>query len=57
MKKENKNKLKKMLKGKLGREPKANEAINMETDALLLAQFLITKVEELEDRIKSLKAK
>lgn len=46
-----KTELKNDLKEMLGRNVKANEVINMENDALLLARFCIKKIEELEDRI------
>jgi len=55
MKPEYKTQIKNDLKETLGRNVKANEAINMENDALLLARFCIKKIEELENEINNLK--
>ena len=57
MKITNKQKVKVLLEKHLGREAKKNELANSETDALLLAQMLVEKVEELEDRIDILEKK
>lgn len=51
MKIENKTEIKNNLETQLGRAANNDEIINMSNDALLLAKFLIKKVEDLEDRI------
>ncbi len=55
MKPEYKIQIKDDLKEILGRNVKANEAVNMENDALLLARFALKKIEELEIEINKLK--
>ena len=54
MEKTTKDKIEQDLKNSIGRDLKPNEIMNLENDALLLAKFLIKKVEELEKRIKKL---
>lgn len=51
MKPAHKQRVKAMLKKRMGRDPRPAEEANMETDSLLLAQFLLEKVEELEDKV------
>lgn len=54
---EHKQNIKDDLEKTLGRPAKTHEIANMETDALLLAQFCIKKIEELEKRITDLEKK
>lgn len=42
------------MEAQMNRPMKENELVNMETDALALAQYLMEKVDDLEDRINLL---
>ena len=57
MKKEYKDKIKLEVEKHLGRPASPDELINMQNDALLLARFLLTQVEQPEDRLLLLEKK
>jgi len=49
-----KNRIRDKMEAQMNRPMKENELVNMETDALALAQYLMEKVDDLEDRINLL---